>query len=39
MKNSMGLLFGTCFGGLLGGANLHEYDTIHAMLRLDEFDV
>ena len=39
MKNSMGLLFGTCFGGLLGAANLHEYDTIHAMLRLDEFDV
>ena len=39
MKNSMGLLFGTCFGGLLGAANLHEYETIHAMLRLDEFDV
>ena len=35
----MGLLFGSCFGGLLGAANLHEYDTIHAMLRLDEFDV
>ena len=35
----MGLLFGACFGGLLGAANLHEYDTIHAMLRLDEFDV
>ena len=35
----MGLLFGVCFGGLLGAANLHEYDTIHAMLRLDEFDV
>ncbi len=39
MKNSAGLLFGLCFGGLLGAANLHEYDTIHAMLRLDEFDV
>jgi len=39
MKNSIGLLFGTCFGGLLGAANLHEYDTIHGMLRLDEFDV
>ena len=35
----MGLLFGACFGGLLGAANLHEYDTIHAMLRLDAFDV
>ena len=35
----MGILFGVCFGGLLGAANLHEYDTIHAMLRLDEFDV
>ena len=35
----MGLLSGACFGGLLGAANLHEYDTIHAMLRLDEFDV
>ena len=39
MKNSVSLLFGMCFGGLLGAANLHEYDTIHAMLRLDEFDV
>ena len=35
----MGILFGVCFGGLLGAANLNEYDTIHAMLRLDEFDV
>ena len=34
----MGILFGVCFGGLLGAANLHEYDTIHAMLRLDEVD-
>lgn len=37
--NSIGLLFGMAFGGLLAGANLHEYDTIHAMLRLDEPDV
>lgn len=27
------------FGGLLASAQLHEYDTIHAMLRLDEPDV
>ncbi len=39
MKNSLGLFFGMCFGGLLGAANLHQYETIHAMLRLDEFDV
>lgn len=37
--NAVGLLFGALFGGLLTGANLHEYDTIHAMLRLDEPDV
>lgn len=37
--NTIGLLFGAMFGGLLAGANLHEYDTIHAMLRLDEPDV
>lgn len=37
--NGIGLLFGALFGGLLAGANLHEYDTIHAMLRLDEPDV
>ena len=37
--NAIGLLFGALFGGLLAGANLHEYDTIHAMLRLDEPDV
>ena len=37
--NLVGLLFGSLFGGLLAGANLHEYDTIHAMLRLDELDV
>ncbi len=37
--NLVGLLFGALFGALLAGANLHEYDTIHAMLRLDEPDV
>jgi len=37
--NAVGLLFGMLFGGLLAGAQLHEYDTIHAMLRLDEADV
>ena len=37
--NTTGLLFGMLFGGLLAGANLHEYDTIHAMLALEEIDV
>jgi uncharacterized membrane protein YedE/YeeE len=37
--NLIGLLFGAMFGGVLGASNLHEYDTIHAMLRLDEIDV
>lgn len=37
--NLLGLLFGAMFGGVLAASNLHEYDTIHAMLRLDEFDV
>lgn len=37
--NTLGLLFGLLFGGVLAASNLHEYDTIHAMLRLDEFDV
>ncbi|MGI9605195.1 MAG: DUF6691 family protein [Acidimicrobiales bacterium] len=31
-----GLLFGIGFGAVLAGAQLHEYDTIHSMLRLDE---
>ncbi len=37
--NMVGLLFGTLFGGILASVRLHEYDTIHAMLRLDEPDV
>ena len=37
--NLAGLVAGALFGGLLAGARLHEYDTIHAMLRLDEPDV
>lgn len=37
--NTIGLLFGMAFGGLLAGANLHEYDTIHSMLALEEIDV
>lgn len=37
--NIVGLAFGIMFGGVLGASNLHEYDTIHAMLRLDEIDV
>lgn len=37
--NGIGFLFGLMFGGVLAASNLHEYDTIHAMLRLDEIDV
>ncbi len=37
--NLIGLAFGVMFGGVLAASNLHEYDTIHAMLRLDEIDV
>lgn len=37
--NAVGLTIGMLFGGLLAGAQLHEYDTIHAMLRLQESDV
>ena len=35
----IGLLFGAGFGFVLAAANLHEYDTIHKMLRLEEIDV
>ena len=38
-QNGIGLVFGIGFGFVLAAARLHEYDTIHAMLRLDEFDV
>ena len=34
--NLIGLLFGVAFGGILAGAQLHEYDTIHNMLALEE---
>ncbi len=37
--NIVGLIFGMLFGGVLAASNLHEYDTIHSMLRLDEIDV
>lgn len=37
--NLIGLFVGILFGGILAGAQLHEYDTIHSMLRLDEFYV
>jgi uncharacterized protein len=37
--NLFGALFGAGFGFVLGAARLHEYDTIHKMLRLDEYDV
>lgn len=34
--NLVGLAAGIVFGGILAGAQLHEYDTIHSMLRLDD---
>jgi uncharacterized protein len=37
--NVIGLLFGAGFGFVLGAAKLHEYDTIHRTLRLQEPDV
>jgi uncharacterized protein len=37
--NIFGGLFGAGFGFVLGAARLHEYETIHRMLRLQEFDV
>jgi uncharacterized membrane protein YedE/YeeE len=42
VRNTPGIiggLFGAAFGFLLAAAQLHEYDTIHAMLRLEEPDV
>ena len=38
-KNIIGLAFGAMFGGVLAAGSLHEYDTIHNMLKLDEFYV
>jgi len=38
-ENVVGLVFGAGFGALIAAANLHEYDTIHAMLGFDELDV
>jgi len=35
----IGLAFGAGFGFVLGAARLHEYATIHEMLRLRELDV
>lgn len=35
-RNTVGLGFGVLFGGILAGANLHEYDTIHTMLSLQD---
>lgn len=37
--NMIGLVTGALFGGILAGANLHEYDTIHSFLRLDDLYV
>ena len=37
--NLIGGLFGAGFGFVLGAARLHQYDTIHKMLRFDEPDV
>jgi len=32
----MGLVSGILFGGILAGAQLHEYDTIHSTLKLED---
>ncbi|GIR35312.1 MAG: hypothetical protein CM15mP49_06970 [Actinomycetota bacterium] len=37
--NIIGLAFGAMFGGVLAAGSLHEYDTIHNMLKLEEFYV
>jgi len=34
--NVVGLVSGILFGGILAGAQLHEYDTIHSALKLDD---
>lgn len=34
--NLIGLLTGLLFGGILAGSLMHEYDTIHNALRLDD---
>ncbi|MDH3295064.1 MAG: YeeE/YedE thiosulfate transporter family protein [Acidimicrobiia bacterium] len=34
--NIVGLVFGSLFGGLLAGGLLHEYDTIHKTLVLED---
>lgn len=34
--NVIGLLAGILFGGILAAARLHEYDTIHATLKLED---
>lgn len=37
--NLVGLLFGAMFGFVLAAGQLHDYDTIHATLRLESFYV
>ncbi len=34
--NIIGLISGILFGGILAGARLHEYDTIHSTLALED---
>ena len=37
--NLVGLFFGAMFGGILAAGALHEYETIHNMLRLEKIYV
>jgi len=37
--NLVGLFIGIVFGAILAGMNLHEYDTIHEMLSLEDFTI